>query len=175
MLIKRTSSFLYIISAFVLFSCSQQDKMDIEKSASSFDIKQGEASVLQSNQNFIKSYKAADSAAVVQSFTTNAKVMMANQSPTEGRNAIGSLFSGMMRSGVTDVKLNTVKIWGDSTILVEEGKYLLSNKKGDQTDKGEYISLWQQESGNWKIYRDMWTSSVPKSVIKITDSTLIKH
>ena len=54
MFVNRIVVLLFIVSAFTLFSCSQQDKMEIEKSASAFDIKQGEASVLQSNQNFIK-------------------------------------------------------------------------------------------------------------------------
>lgn len=175
MLVPRICGLLFILSAFALFSCSQQDKMEIEKSASAFDIKQGEASVLQSNQHFIKSYKMADTTEVAQSFTSNAKVMVANQSPIEGRKDIEHFFSEMIKSGVSDIKLNTIKIWGDSSILVEEGSYQLLNKKGNQTDKGEYISLWQQESGNWKIYHDMWMSSLPKSVIKITDSSLIKH
>lgn len=175
MLVIRTCGLLFILSAFALFSCNQQDKIEIEKSASAFDLKQGEASVLQSNQHFIKSYKTADTAEIAQSFTTNAKVMVANQSPIEGREDIEHFFSGMMKSGISDIKLNTTKIWGDSSILVEEGSYQLLNKKGTQTDKGEYISLWQQESGNWKIYRDMWMSSVPKSVIKMSDSSLIKH
>lgn len=148
--------------------------MEIEKSASAFDIKQGEASVMQSNQHFIKSFKAADSVEATQSFTTNAQLFMANRPPIEGRNEIGHYFSEMIKSGSTEIKLNSIKIWGDSTILVEEGKYMLLNKKGDQADKGTYIALWQQESGNWKIYREIWASSVPKSVIKI-DSTRIKH
>ena len=175
MSVSQAYRLLFIVSAFALFSCSQQDKMEIEKSASAFDIKQAEASVLQSNQHFIKSYKASDSDEIAQSFTTNAKVMVANQSPIEGRKDIEHFFSGMIKSNVSDIKLNTIKIWGDSSILVEEGSYQLLNKKGNQTDKGEYISLWQQESGNWKIYRDMWMSSIPKSAIKITDSSLLKH
>lgn len=148
--------------------------MEIEKSASAFDIKQGEASVMQTNQHFIKSFKAADSVEAAQSFTANAQLFLANRPPIEGRKEIGHFFSEMIKSGSTEIKLNSIKIWGDSTILVEEGKYMLLNKKGDQADKGAYIALWQQESGNWKIYRDIWASSVPKSVIKI-DSTRIKH
>lgn len=165
---------LLVILSFAMQSCSQQDKMEIEKSASAFDIKQGEASVMQSNRHLIKSYKASDSAEIAQSFTTDAQLLWANQAPIEGRNEIGHYFSEIIKLGSTDVKLNTMKIWGDSAILVEEGKYLLLNKKGHQTDKGSYIALWQQESGNWKIYRDIWVSSVPKSVIKI-DSVRIKH
>jgi len=174
MFVNRTSVLLLIASLFILISCSQQDKMEIEKSASAFDIKQGEASITQSNQNFIKAYKAIDTSQIAQAFTTNAKVMVANQLPIDGRNNIAQYFAGLMKGGVKEVKLNTSKISGDSTILVEEGSYQLLNKKGIQTDKGQYIALWQQQAGNWKIYRDMLTSSIPKSVIKISDSTMIK-
>ena len=148
--------------------------MEIEKSASAFDIKQGEASVMQSNRHFIKSYKDLDSAEIAQSFTTDAQLMWANHVPIDGRNKIGHYFLEMNKLGSTDVQLNTIKIWGDSAILVEEGKYSFLNKKGRQTDKGSYIALWQQEAGNWKIYRDIWVSSVPRSVIQI-DSARIKH
>jgi ketosteroid isomerase-like protein len=165
---------LLFILSLAIFSCSQQDKMEIEKAASAFDIKQGEAAVKQSNQNFIKSFQASDSSEIAQSFTKDAQLLCANHAPIEGRKKIGHYFSEMIRQGSTDVKLNSMHIWGDSTILVEEGNYLLMDKNGDQTDKGSYIALWQQESGNWKIFRDIWVSSIPKSVIKI-DSTNIKH
>lgn len=172
--VNLTRGLFFILLSFAIVSCSQQDKMEIEKSASAFDINQGEASVIQSNRHFIKSYKGSDSAEIAQSFTTNSQLLLANRPPIEGRNEIGHYFSQLIKQGSAEVKLNTTKIWGDSAILIEEGKYLLLNKKGDQTDKGSYIALWQQESGNWKIYRDMWVSSVPKSVIKI-DSTRLKH
>lgn len=175
MLSNRICGFLLVLSAFALFSCSQQDKMEIENSASAFDIKQGEASVLQSNQHLIKTFKAADSTEAAQSFTTNAKIMVANHAPIEGRKNITAYFSNMIKSGVTDLELTTGKISGDSSIIVEEGSYKLLNDKGNVSDKGQYIALWQRESGNWKINRDMWTSSVPKSAIKISDSTLPKQ
>jgi len=165
--------FLLVLS-FTIFSCSQQDKMEIEKAASAFDIKQGEAAVKQSNQHFIKSYQASDSEEIAQSFTKNAQLLCANHAPIEGRQQIGHYFLEMIRQGSINVKLNTINIWGDSTILVEEGKYLLMNKNGGQADEGSYVALWQQESGNWKIYRDIWVSSIPKSVIKI-DSAHIKY
>ena len=47
-----------------LFSCNENDKISIEKSASAFDIKQAEASITQSNQNLMKSFKAGDSIGV---------------------------------------------------------------------------------------------------------------
>lgn len=173
--VKQSVALFFVLASCVLFSCTQQDKMEIEKSASTFDIKQGEASVLQANQHLLKSIKAGDSTEAAQAFTTNARIMVANREPIDGRKEIVRHFSHLLKSGVTDMKLITEKISGDSTILVEEGSYQLSNKKGKQTDKGQYISLWQREAGNWKIYREMWTSTIPQSAIKLSDSTLPKE
>jgi len=81
----------------------------------------------------------------------------------------------MIKGGVANFKLNTVKIWGDSSILVEEGTYEMSDKKNERIDTGEYITLWQQESGNWKMYRNIWTSNLPSSAIKVDQMNMPSH
>ncbi len=162
----RYASFI-TIPFLILLSCNNvQDKIEIEKSASSFDIKQGEASIMQSNQNFMKAFKNDDSISVANCFTTDAKVMCCNQPSIEGKENIRSYFSNMMRKGIAAIDLKTIKILGDSSILVEEGTYLFSDSEKKQIDKGKYIVLWKQESGNWKMYRDMWTSDLPSSAIE---------
>jgi len=148
--------------------------MEIEKAASAFDIKQGEASVLQTNQTFMKSFKAKDSVAVAKCFTSDAKAMAPNRAPVIGRDDIQGFIAGMIKSGIMDFKLNTIKIWGDSSILVEEGTYQLWDNKSNQADVGEYITLWQLESGNWKIYRDIWTSSIPSPANKMDQMDMPK-
>jgi ketosteroid isomerase-like protein len=175
MLLNRNFYFLLVLCSFVIYSCNQQDKIEIEKSASAFDIKQGEASVLQSNQHFMKSFKARDSVEVGNCFTMNAKAMATNQTPVNGRDDIIVFFANIMKSGVDAFDVKTVKIWGDSSILAEEGTYKLSDKDGNQVDKGEYIVLWKQEAGNWKRYRDIWTSSMPVSAIKVESGNLPRH
>lgn len=154
-------SYLFVFISLFFSSCNQQDKMEIEKSASAFDIKQGEASVLQSNQNFMKSFKSKDSVAVSNCYTTDAKLLADHSGTVNGRNKIVHYISAEMENGVTDVDLHTTKIWGDSTILAEEGTYETSNKDGGHLDKGKYIVLWKQEAGNWKMYRDIRTSDLP--------------
>ena len=168
-------SFRYIplVTFLVLVSCNNvQDKIEIEKSASSFDIKQGEASIMQSNQNLMKAFKTDDSVGVANCFTTDAKLMCSNLPSIEGKENIRSYFSNMMRKGIATIDLKTIKILGDSSILAEEGTYLFSDSKKKQVDKGKYIVLWKQEAGNWKMYRDMWTSDLPSSAIEPKRITL---
>ena len=172
MLLNRFPFWVFIC-LITFFACNnEQDKLQIEKSASAFDIKQGEASVMQSNLHFMKSFKAGDTAEVAQTFTTDAKIMVSGQPPVTGKKNLVHFFSNMMKKNIAEYKLTTVKISGDSSILVEEGTYTMIDSSRRQKDKGEYISLWQQESGNWKIYRDMWVSSNPLSAIKIDNGNL---
>jgi ketosteroid isomerase-like protein len=159
----------------LLFSCNEQDRLQIEQSASAFDIKQGEASILQSNQHFMKSIEAGDSVEVADSYTTDAGLMPPHHPTINGRKNIINYFSKTMRNGLSDFDLKTVNVWGDSSILVEEGIYRLSDKKKVQLDKGKYIVLWKQEAGNWKMYRDIWTSDLPISATKPDSTSLPKH
>lgn len=164
-------SFKYIsliaITSLILASCNNvQDKIEIEKSASSFDIKQGEASIMQSNQNLMKAFQAGDSAGVANCFTTDAKLMCSNRPSIAGKENISHYFSNMMKNGIAAIDLKTIKISGDSSILAEEGTYLFYGSKKKQIDKGKYIVLWKMEAGNWKMHRDMWTSDLPSSAIE---------
>lgn len=158
-------SLLMVIVLAACYSCTQHDKMEIEKSASAFDLKQGEASVLQSNQRFMKSFGSGDSAGVASCYATDAKLMVSGRPAILGRDEIGHYFAGEMKAGTGDIDLHTLKVWGDSTLLAEEGSYQLSDKKGKKTDKGKYIVLWKQESGNWKMYRDIHTSDLGLSAV----------
>lgn len=160
--------FLLIVFSFMLMlsSCSEGDKLDIERSAAAFDIKQGEASIKQSNQLFMKSFEAGDSVAVSNCYTTDAKAMVANMPALEGRDNIKHFISMAMNKGVKNFELETTQIWGDSSILAEEGTYKMSGKNDKQHDKGKYIVLWKQEAGNWKMFRDIWTSDLPPAALK---------
>ena len=145
----------------ILFSCNENDKLDIEKSAAAFDIRQGEASIKRSNQNFMNAFEANDSVGVANCFTTDAKAMVPNMPSIKGRDNILHFISKRMDSGMVHVELNTIKIWGDSSILIEEGTYRASDSTENELDEGKYIVLWAMEAGNWKRYRDIWTSNLP--------------
>lgn len=164
-LFSACKTFLFIIISLILYSCNANDKLDIEKSAAAFDIKQGEASVKQSNQNFMKAFKAGDSIAVSNCYTTDAKAMVANFPAIEGRDDIKHFIAQAMNKGIRNFDLHTIKIWGDSALLSEEGTYKFSDSEGKQLDKGKYIVLWKMEAGNWKMFRDIWTSDLPVAAI----------
>ena len=170
-------SFGVIILVFIttFFSCSESDKRSIEKSAAAFDIKQAEASIAQSNQAFMKSFKAGDSVAVANCYTTDAKTMASHLPSQKGKDAIMHFISQVIKKGYRDFNLSTTKIWGDSSIVAEEGIYNISDTAGKQVDKGKYIVLWKQEAGNWKMFRDIWTTDLPDTTSIYTTPLIRKN
>ena len=155
----------FFIFFLILFSsCSESDKRSIENSASAFDIKQAEASIAQSNRAFMKSFKAGDSAGVANCYSSDAKTMAAHMPAIKGRENITHFISESMMKGLRNFNLSTIKIWGDSSIVAEEGTYNVADSADKQMDKGKYIVLWKQEAGNWKMFRDIWNSDLPDSI-----------
>ncbi|HEY5406250.1 MAG TPA: DUF4440 domain-containing protein [Ginsengibacter sp.] len=150
----------------LLVSCNENDKLRIENSASAFDIKQAEASITQSNQNFMKSFKAGDSVGVAACYTSDAKTMAAHMPSVKGRNNIIHFIGESMNSGLKKINLSTDHISGDSSMVAEEGTYEVSDSSGKSIDKGKYIVLWKQEAGNWKMFRDIWTTDLPDTLKK---------
>jgi ketosteroid isomerase-like protein len=155
----------FVVFLTLFSSCSESDKRSIENSASAFDIKQAEASIAQSNRAFIKFFKAGDSAGVANCYSTDAKTMAAHMPAIQGREKITHFISESMIKGLRNFNLSTTKVWGDSSIVAEEGTYNIADSAGKQTDKGKYIVLWKQEAGNWKMFRDIWNSDLPDSVL----------
>ncbi|MEO6820192.1 MAG: nuclear transport factor 2 family protein [Ginsengibacter sp.] len=160
----KIPQFVYCaLIAFLVFlsSCvSQQDKMEIEQSASAFDIKQGEASIKQSNQRYMKAFKASDSVEVSNCFSKEGKLLIADTPAIEGRDQIKQYFASLMKNGIKNFEVKSIKIWGDSSLLAEEGTYEMSDINNVDVEKGKYIVLWKPEGGNWKMYRDMYTSNI---------------
>lgn len=158
MTIRPLLRFLLILFIVSLAACNPKDNAEIEKSASVFDIAQGKASIAQSNLNFMKAFKAGDSTGVADSYAKDAKIMPPNRSTISGKIEIKKFISLLMNSSVKDFQLTTLNVWGDSSILAEEGTYILVDSTETQIDKGEYLVLWKPEAGNWKMFRDIWTS-----------------
>lgn len=79
------------------------------------------------------------------------------------RNEIANMTKALYQSlgAPAGLKLTTSSVWGDADLVVEEGGYEMTDKSGTHIDHGKYIVLWKEENGQWKLYRDIWNSSMP--------------
>ena len=102
-----------------------------------------------------------DSKAIGELYTTDAQLFTEGHDPIKGTAAIQKFFQGAIESGVAAVTFKTVEVYGHGLTATEIGDYELRDKAGKSLDHGKYIVMWRHQNGRWKLFRDIFTSSVP--------------
>ena len=54
----------------------------------------------------------------------------------------------------------TEDVTGSGTSVLETGKWVATSADGKHLDHGQYATFYKKEGGSWKIYRDIWNSSM---------------
>jgi ketosteroid isomerase-like protein len=58
--------------------------------------------------------------------------------------------------------LTTEDVVGFGNYAVETGKWVANSPDGKHLDHGPYIVVYKRTDGGWKMYQDIWNSSMPK-------------
>jgi ketosteroid isomerase-like protein len=109
--------------------------------------------------NFVAGFKKQDLVAMAQNFAEEGVVMPPNTPALRGQDA-ASYWSKRFRSGISELKITSHSLTGDSEHLVETGTYELYRKEG-LFDKGKYVAVWKPFGDSWKMMYDIWNSDMP--------------
>jgi len=131
----------------------------------SFDPAAAKSSIEAENVKFLEAFKKGDSVAIASYYTDDAWVMPPNSEPVKGAD-IAALWGSFIRMGVKDFKLITNDVSGDETQLAETGYYELYGADNKLMDKGKYVVVWKAVNGGWKLYRDIFNTSMPAAPAK---------
>ena len=117
------------------------------------------AQIAKVGQTWAKSYNAGDAAAVAALYATDAKLMVPGAEPGSGPRAIQELIAKDIALG-GKLTLTTEDVVGFGDYALETGKWVGTSADGKHLDHGPYLTLYKKASGGWKIYRDIWNSSM---------------
>jgi len=158
------SMLLAVNMLFAFTSCSDKKSRssdaDKKTNESSFDLAAVRKAVDEGNQSLSDLLKKGDSTGFAALYCSDAKVMGPGGPAVIGREAIKSMVGGMVQMGLTNMTLKTIDVWGNESLVGEEGVYAFVGGDGKQIDNGKYIVLWKMEDGKWKLFRDIWNTDV---------------
>jgi uncharacterized protein (TIGR02246 family) len=117
--------------------------------------------IVAANEGFVAAFGRGDTAGLAALYTENGQVLPPNSDFVTGKEAIQAFWQAVMGMGIKGARLETVEVEGHGDTAVEVGKYTLLGGEGQQLDQGKYIVIWKQEKGQWKLYRDIFNSSMP--------------
>ena len=130
------------------------------KDSTGMDASQAEAFIKSEGAKFNEEMQRGDSNALAAHYAADAMIMPPNSETVNGKNAI-AVWGGAVRMGVKGFKLNTSDVAGGGDIYTETGTFEMTGAENKTLDKGKYITVWKKENGTWKIYRDIWNTSMP--------------
>jgi uncharacterized protein (TIGR02246 family) len=114
------------------------------------------------NQSFCESLRQRDAAAFAALYTAGAKLLPPHSDFVEGGPAIQAYWAAALERGMTEASLETVEVEVLGDMAIEVGRYQMG-AGGQTVDRGKYIVVWKNENGDWKLHRDVWNSSLPRT------------
>ena len=118
------------------------------------------AAIKAQNAKFSAAASKADGAGFSALYTADAQVLPAGRDAVKGTDELRTFWQGVLDSGVAGVSLKTLEVYAQGTHATEVGEYNLKDKAGESLDHGKYVVVWKREGGDWKLFRDIFTSSV---------------
>jgi len=119
------------------------------------------AAVLAASKDFPAAIAAKDAALVASFYAKDAIAFPPNSEMAKGSEAIQNVWKGFIDAGLNAQPFETVETESEGNLGVEIGKYTIVDAAGKTVDQGKYVVVWKKEDGRWKLYRDIWNSSMP--------------
>lgn len=161
---KQAKTILLISSSiFFIIACKNASddasKLERQKDSTSFDLSKAKSVVQDMDAKFSDAVRKGDSATMASQYADDAMVFPPNSEAVK-KEGIASLWGGLLRMGVKDFKLTTDDVTGNADMLAETGRYEVLGADNKSLDKGKYVVTWRNYNGNWKIFRDIWNTSM---------------
>jgi len=112
------------------------------------------------NLRFSNEIAAGDSVALASHYWQDAQLLLDNSEPVNGDKIINA-WGEAIRFGMKSMNFTTTDLKGGPNFIIETGSYEMKLDKNLVIEKGKYIVVWEKRNGDWKLYRDIGSTSMP--------------
>ncbi len=117
------------------------------------------AALAAGNQRFMTAFGRGDAAAIAALYASDARLLPPGGPPVSGAAGIEAFWRGAIELGIKAARLETEEVELQGARAIEMGRYVLEGEGGSTLDRGKYIVIWREESGEWRLHRDIWNSN----------------
>jgi uncharacterized protein (TIGR02246 family) len=150
------------VACLLLSACAAQQSSTTVSPRILSDVR---AQIERADAQFTETFNRGDAPALAAMYDTGAVVLAPNAPPMRGRQNIEALWAGARQQGFKTLSLTPTSVEVIGNHAIELGIYVLVVQppgQGETTDRGKYMVVWKRQAdGSWKLYRDMFNSSMP--------------
>jgi len=113
------------------------------------------------NRSFESAFQVQNAATLAGLYTSNGTLLPPGGEPVNGTAGIQAFWQAVFNAGIRGARLTTTELHDCGDTAVEVGSYELLGATNNVLDRGKYVVIWRQETGQWKLHRDIWNTSIP--------------
>ena len=150
-------------SCYGLLSCNSNNPekiSDLKAENSGLDKKWAKSFLDSINTKFSEQIALGDSAALASHYWPDAELLLDNNDVVKGKDILNA-WGGAIRMGVKQMIFSTTDITGSPAFIIETGNYEMKDGTKSLLDRGKYVVVWENRNGEWKLYRDIGSTSMP--------------
>ena len=160
----RKTCFIIMASLVTIYvsSCNpiNSEKAPKETAPPTLDKQWAKTFIDSMNNKFSEQIAAGDSVALASHYWPDAELMLDHSESVKGKDIVQT-WGEAIRVGIKELALTTTDITGTPDFVIETGKYEMKDAKKNLVDKGKYVVVWEKRHGEWKLYRDIGSTSMP--------------
>ncbi len=128
-----------------------------------FNIETIKQIITNKTEAFTKAHITKDISFLNNCFAKDATIFAPNSLPVSGMEAISKINTDWVNYGIKTFTETSLKIYGSENYIIDEGSYYLVYGSENTIDKGNYINIWKLEENEWKLFSNIWNSSLPNT------------
>jgi uncharacterized protein (TIGR02246 family) len=112
-------------------------------------------------QQFQKSFNQGDVEGLASLYLEDAKILPPNMDLIEGKDTIQTFWQGALDMGIKSYTAEMIEVESSGNLGFLVGKYTVFGNENQVINKGKVLTVLKNIDGKWKIYRDIFNSSIP--------------
>ena len=110
--------------------------------------------------NFESTFSIGDVNKIAEFYTEYGMLLPSGSDLIKGRQDIKEFWQSAIDMGITNIKIDIIEIEQHDDTAIEMSNYTLSGSDKQVIDAGKGIVIWKKTGDDWKMHRDIWTSSL---------------
>ena len=110
--------------------------------------------------NIKSAFRQGDAAGIANFYSDDGMLLPTGLDFVQGRKDIETFWQEAINMGIRDLDLDIIELDQYDDTIIEMSRYTLSDENDQVVDHGKGIVIWKCKAGRWKIYRDIWNSSI---------------
>jgi ketosteroid isomerase-like protein len=159
-------SIIFVAINFIgclLIGCSNTEspQKNQKEQTVAFNLEEARSIIAEKTKRFTEAHITKDTVYLNNSFAIDAMAFPPNSDIVTGWSAISRLNADWVNYGVYEFTETSIRFYGNAEYLIDEGTYHMRYGDENTIDDGKYINIWKLEDGDWKIFSNIWNTSLP--------------